>query len=114
MPKLGEIDDDNNVIMDKEADNTSKKERAVYNRLIMLCHTPNKHEHYIYVTSIKSSGLGADVVRDLVLNSKARKKKRRLSDYADERYFQVIAKVEKGKCDSAFANKNTFLLRLCC
>ncbi len=74
------------------------KERAVYNRVVMLCHTPNnkREEQYIYCTTIKSSGLSASDVKDLVLNAKERKKKRRLGVYADQRYFQVIAKVEKG------------------
>ncbi len=93
--------------------NPQKKERANYNRLVMLCHTPNNNceEQYIYATSIKSSGITAAEVKDLVLNSKERKKKRRLSVYGDQRYFQVLAKVEKGKRINTCMQLSSMLLR---
>ena len=103
--------------MDADNDNgkdsgASGKARAVYNRLIMLCHTPNKNEQYIYATSFKSSGLTSIDLKDLVLNSKERKKKRRLSVYADVRYFQILAKVEKGTYDLIVACMEYVLGRL--
>ncbi len=92
------ISEGNYAVVSRIMASNGEKVKPAYNRVVLLNHSPKKHEEdYIFACTIKSAGLNDDEFKMLQLNKRERNRKRILEIYSEEKYFQILCKIEKGK-----------------